>query len=393
MPMADARWSQRSIPISLACALIAVLVSGLAAIATLSLGAHNATVLVRMSNVEPMAPLAYRTDPGFKFVSQDAHYDGVYYYTIARDPFATEQEHTRIDLAAYRYEHGGYGLLAALFTLGNDRAVPIALLLINLAAAGVGAAIASLICRRIGVSEWGGLALALNLGVVYSATVDTSEPLQLMLLGCVLLAWLNRRWALAALSCAALLLTKEIYVFVPVALLMWEAIRYLKGERGRQLGARIAALAVGPVVLAMWIVYLHGRFGVWPFKQAPPGITTAPLVGWITSLQIAAGQGFSTADSSQVGQASVALLSVCVVVVFLGIYRAARLRNLLDVVYLFSALVLLSLGPLGIAYPKDLFRLSAVPITLVGAVLIGYRRNIETGEPMTPASSGSASAS
>src|ERR1700676_4156926 len=77
-------------------------------------------------------PLVREADPGFHFVSPAQHYDGTYYYAIARDLLLRGREHTLIDQATYRYGHPLHGWLAGMLSFGQARAVPAALLLLSL---------------------------------------------------------------------------------------------------------------------------------------------------------------------------------------------------------------------------------------------------------------------
>ena len=114
--------------IAIACALAAIAPAGLPAGSAIATAKGQPSVLVRMSSSEPMAAIARETDPQFYFVQPEDHYDGSYFYAIARDPFATGPEHKLIDQAAYRYSHGGYGLLAWLVSFGRLSMIPTVLL-------------------------------------------------------------------------------------------------------------------------------------------------------------------------------------------------------------------------------------------------------------------------
>jgi hypothetical protein len=356
--------------VAAACTVIALAVSGVAVVASIESRGWSPTTLVRMGTTEPMARLASEASPDFRFVSPAAHYDGVYFYTIARDPFAWGEPHTLIDNAAYRYGHPGYGWLAWLLSLGMAGAVPAALLLVSLASVAIAAYAASLIARDHGWSPWGGLVVAFNPGIVYSVTADTSEPLGIALLALALLAWTRHRRTAATVAIAAACLTKEPFVLVPVGLALWEAIEAARGRRSPDLVRRLALLAVGPACLAAWYVYLRLAFGHFPFSEAH-GLTTLPLEGWIDAFRDAA--VFATGDfnASQIGSVSVPLLAVCGVLLLLGLVVSLQARTPIDPVYLLFALVALSLSWLGVLYPKDLFRELVVPLSLVPAVLAG----------------------
>ena len=71
--------------VALACALAAVATSLLACFASQD-GRFSPSALVKLSRAEPMAAVARASDPSFAFVNPVEHYDGVYYYVMARDP-------------------------------------------------------------------------------------------------------------------------------------------------------------------------------------------------------------------------------------------------------------------------------------------------------------------
>src|SRR5947208_3670080 len=114
--------------VSLTCAAVALVVSGVAVVAVLSAYDWRISVPVRMPASEPLAQVARASDPSFVFVNKDALQDGTWFYGIARDPLAVGREHTLVQDPAYRYGHGGYGLLASLVSAGQPAAVPAAML-------------------------------------------------------------------------------------------------------------------------------------------------------------------------------------------------------------------------------------------------------------------------
>ena len=104
--------------VALLCAAAAVALSASAAVTMIAFNDWEASVLVRVSEDEPMAEVARAYDPGFVLVPAEAHFDGVYFYTIALDPFARRDLHSRIDLFEYRYGHPGYGWIASFVAMG-----------------------------------------------------------------------------------------------------------------------------------------------------------------------------------------------------------------------------------------------------------------------------------
>jgi hypothetical protein len=358
------------VTVPIACAAAALVAAAIVVGATLTVSDADPTVMIRMASEDPLAKLALKIDPGFDFVGKEAHYDGVYFYAIAIDPLASGRAHELIDFASYRYGHAGYGLLAWALSAGQEGAVPIVLVLINLAAiAGAGAA-ESVLARRLGFTPWAGLLVALSPGLLYAVTVDTSEPLGAALLALSLLAYLNRRWVVMALLMVALCLTKEIFVLIPIVLMGWTLWRR-RGDR-RPAAAALASLAAAPIVFALWQTYLFVRFDKWPLLSSPEIITT-PFYGWWIAMKFTARQGSSSMDTAQLGQAALPLIAAVGAALIFGIVRAAKMRFFLDPIYLGMALLTICLSPLGVAFPKDLFRLTAILFLLLPAVLLGPR--------------------
>jgi hypothetical protein len=284
------------------CAVIAVATAAAAVLATVSIADWNPTVLVRMAEEQELAPLARDTDPDFVFVHYHGRGDGVSYYAIARDPLARGEEHDLFTWPAYRYGHPGYSWLAWAFSLGDAALVPYAFLLLNLLGMGVAGAAASLVARELGYTAWAGLAIALNPGLVYSTTIDTSEPVAAALLLVVLLLWLRGRWRLALPLIAVLCFMKEWFVLVPVGLGLWELLRFARTRR-RELRLRSGALVLSIVPFGLWYLYVLLRFDEWPasptrdFLQLPP-------TGWIQTMRGAAERGTGTFDGVVTGHAT-----------------------------------------------------------------------------------------
>ena len=358
--------------IALACAAAALAVCGIAAFAEAS--EHGSvTVLVHMSSGEPMAAVARKTDPSFVFVDIQAHYDGVYFYAMARDPFARGREHMLLDRPAYRYGHVGFAWIVWLATLGRASLIPSALLGVSLLGAAVSGFAASRWADELGWSPWWGLAVALSPGIVYAVTADTSEPVAFAIVALALLAWTRQRWLLAGIGFAAACLTKEPLLVVPVGVALWELRNHARSSDSRTAG-KLAALAIGPIVFLLWYAYLRHTFGVWPFQQEAKDYFTVPYAGWFDSMRRAASLATGTFNSSQLGNAAIPLLAVFAAALTIGLVRAARLKTFLDPVFALSAILILSLNWLGVLYPKDLIRESAITMLILPAAVAGRRQ-------------------
>ncbi|MGH2785599.1 MAG: AZOBR_p60025 family cell surface glycopolymer formation protein [Actinomycetota bacterium] len=358
------------------CAVIALAVAAAGVVATLSVQDGKLSALVHMSEEEPLASLARDADPGFRFVHRESHYDGVYFYAIARDPFATGAEHELIDAAAYRYGHAGYGWLAWLASAGHAAAVPAALLGVGLAGVAVAGYAASRLAHELGWSAWGGLVVALSPGLMYAITADTSEPVAMAATALALLAWFRRRWLRAAVALVAACLIKEPLLLLPAGLGIWEALRYVRGNRPPDLIKRAAVILAGPFAFGAWAIYLRSVFGTWPFSHPSEEFLVFPFSGWWDTLRRAASMAAGPFESSQLGNASVGLLVVTGAVLLIGMIRAGRFRSELDPFFLMYALLVFSLNWLGLLYPKDLIRETTIPLALAPAVIATVRARI-----------------
>jgi hypothetical protein len=333
------------------------------------------SALVHMGDSEAMAPLARAADPGFAFVPITSHYDGVYYYAIARDPFARGPAHTLIDLPAYRYDHPGFGWLAGIASLGRASFVPAAMLAVALACFTIAAAAASVLAGEMGLSRWWGLALALNPGVVYSVTVVTSEAAGLAAVLLAIVAWRRgRRWpGVAAMTAACLI--KEQYVIVPVAIAFIELVRWLR-DRPMPAGAfvrRVAPLAIAPIVYAGWFAYVLSRFADSPFHEAKD-FTSTPFTGWVRTFDIAAAYGGGDFSSAQVGAITIPLLVVVGCALAVGALYALRVDSEVQAIFLPLAVLAFTFNYYELLFPKDLVRTLAVQLALLPYVFAPQRR-------------------
>jgi len=368
--------------VAVACGAAAVAACGVAVFAVLSTPGWRLSTLVRMSRPEPIAALARKADPNFSFVDRQAHYDGVYFYAMALDPFGRGEAHTLIDRPAYRYGHVGYSWLAGIASFGRASALPAALLGVGLLAAGVAGFAASLLATELGLSGWFGLAVALSPGIVFAITADTSEPVGLALTLLGLLWWIRGRWIFGAVALAAACMTKEPLAVVPAGLAIWELLERARGRGSQCLVGRLGALAAGPALLLGWFVYLRATFGLWPFQQQP-NVLTFPFAGWLNSIRRAAALATGSYYRMQVGNAAISLLAVVGAALLIGICFSRRLRTPVEPVFILSAILISSLTWLGAMHPKDLFREAAVTMVLLPLAIAG--RHTPTVEDTTDA--------
>ncbi|MEA2453317.1 MAG: hypothetical protein QOG04_2027 [Actinomycetota bacterium] len=366
----------RSIP--LLCAVIGVLMSGLAAGMFMTADGANVTSLIRMAPEDPIAPIAQEIEGGdFRFVPA-GHYDGVYYYAIAIDPLAKGEAHQVIDLASHRYGHPGYGWLAWLGSLGHPGWVPQVLLLLSLVGIGVASYFASLISMHLGANPWGGLFVALNPGLIFSVTTDTSEAVTAALLAVGLYLWFHDRREPAAWLLAFLCFFKFQMLLVPIGLGLYELNEFRLGRRKHDLKTSLLILAIGPVAFLIWLRYVYAQFGDTPLGGGQDFLSL-PFIGWIDTLHDLSALGPMSFEGVQLASAELPILVTLLALFTAGVVRSFRLRHPMDAVFLLQGFFVLLLNWWNLLYPKDLIRALAIPIPMLACVF--FLRNRRQDQP------------
>jgi hypothetical protein len=351
--------------IPLACGVAALVAAGSAVVVSLHWQEWNTSSLVRMHGNLGIAKLAVRDDPSFRLRAESGFYDGAYFYAIARDPLATGEAHRLLREAPYYWGHPGYGWIAWLASGGgHPTAVPDALLAVGLLSIFAAGIAASRLARALDWTPWGGLAVALNPGLVFAVANDTSESLGAVLLLGGLLAYVRGRlgWAIALF--AALCLVKEPLALIPVAIGVWELWRRRRPP--------LIAVSVVPAVL--WWIYLRIHLGAFPFGGGKSRLSP-PFLGWKRALVDAALQSWNDGvDTAQLGQAAVPLIVVVGLAILVAAVVALRLRTPVDPAFLAIAALYGCITSIGVQYPKDLVRELALVLALLPFVFVSPAR-------------------
>lgn len=333
-------------------------------------GVFHPSLLLNVADTDAIAPMIAAVDPSFRFTTTADHYDGVYLWAMARDPFATTGgAHEFIDLAAYRYGHPLYAWIAGALSFGQAPALPWVLWVLSLASM-VGAAVAlSRLAVRLGGSPWLGLIVGCSPGLLFSASTALTEPAQLFVIAVLCLRWLDQRTSameLGALT-AVMCLMKEPLVLVAVGLGLSALV---DAARTRALPwRRCVALLAGPVVMGGWLLFIRSRFDA-EQKTYDDGNLGRPIDGWIETFRFATGLRFGDAMQSQIGSTAVpGLMATAAVLVAASVVGLRRLDALGLVVVLQTVLVS-CLGWRTLLYPHEMFRIPSVPVALA-ALLLG----------------------
>jgi hypothetical protein len=357
--MLGARCPQTLVPA--ACGILALVAALLALIPALRPVGWDVTALPRVADNTGMGAAAQAKDPGFHTVHIGA-YDGQFYWGIAVDPIATGDVHQSFDTASYRYGHPLLGWLGWLLSAGQARAAPAALLGVGLVSLVVGAVAASLLGQAFGRRGWEGMFVAANPGLLYASVHDLAEPLSAALLVGGLLLYVRSRRLPAAVCFGLLVLSKEQFVLVPLALAIWELVRV-------RVRVRAAFVLVAPILpVAGWWVYARLQLGAW-FTSGTTALAF-PLSGWKRSL-LDAGIGTYSPDGALniSDEATLVILAGLLVLLALGGIFAIRLRGPTDAAYLAIGVVAVCLAPNATTLLRDAIRNTSVLLTLVPFVI------------------------
>lgn len=192
-------------------------------------------------------------NPDLFIVAGAFGYDGQRYYRLARNPFTSEVEEFGIvfDRPAYWQKRIGYPFVVWLASgFGRQAVVPWMLIVVNVAAVGVIAALAARLARMHDRSPWLGLVPAAWGGYVVAISQNLTEAVVGAFLVAALLALRRQRWAAATACLLAAALTRETSLVFSVALLAASfspVVRRLAAARGPD-----GAPARGPKV-PVWV--------------------------------------------------------------------------------------------------------------------------------------------
>lgn len=241
----------------------------------------NPSALIGLGTANPLNDPALLPDGLVIF--EGIGYDGQHFYHIARGLARGE----RPAVPPVRAQRIGYPLTAAILSLGQEAAIPYALVAVNLLAVAVGTAMFARLLGRHNLNPWWSLLFALNSGQILAVQMDLALPMVMAFTAGALLCWEKRRvWAAGALLGAALL-TRESAVLFLIPLVVAE----LLGRRWR--AATILGLSVIPFLAWQAALYLWlgaGGVGVSAGQVVAPGAGMAAALG---SAMASLGQGLA----------------------------------------------------------------------------------------------------
>ena len=242
-------------PVPLRVVAASLLVGAMVIGATLASHDGDITGLMKFGDAPAARSVARHASDeiGREVVTVGEGHDGMYFFLQALDPLllAPDEHAALLDRPVYRGQRMLFPLIAGGGGLVPASALPWTMAFANLFAIGLGTSATARLARRLGGSEWWGLAFALNVGIVFEFDISGAGILAFAaaLWGTVALEEGDDRRA-AAWFTAAVLAREVMFLFLAGALLL----RLVRTRRIPWL------IGIPPTVAALgWAVYLRAR--------------------------------------------------------------------------------------------------------------------------------------
>lgn len=201
-------------------------------------------------------------------------YDGQFAYQIAMNPAGAAPF---IDVPAYRYQRILYPLLARVLAFGQPGLIPWTLILVNIAAIGLGTWLTALILVKLRVNRWYALAYGLYGGQLLSLRTDVNEPLAQGLVQLAMWAWLTERRWLAIVGFGLAGLAKETALVFLGAYMLYCLVTV---EWGWFIKLGLAWIPYG--ALQLFLLGWLGSLGLGSGGAGATSFSPIPLMGWLS---------------------------------------------------------------------------------------------------------------
>lgn len=232
----------------------------------------DAAALLRVGEDDSATAAYIEEQLGDVFRVPDSGHDGKFFFIQAHDPLLLNPgEHAEaIDRPVYRSQRMLYPLLASAGGLFGGWGVVWGLIVVNVAAIGLGTWATSRLALALGASPWLGLAFVLNPGMIFELIIDGAGALSwaLAVLGMWLIVSSNYKGGVVAVALAVL--AREAMILVAIGL----AVRLWKSDRPKAVG-----IVAWPAVAALlWGGWVRLRLGV-PLLTSQSEEIGLPFVG------------------------------------------------------------------------------------------------------------------
>lgn len=208
---------------------------------------------------------------GTKFAERDplgtVGYDGQFAYYIARDGAAAVPY---IDGPSLRYQRILYPLLSRALAFGQTDLVPWTLILVNVAAHSIGAALMAFLLTQHGVSPYWGMIYGLWLGALYGIRFNLNEPLCFMLALLAVLAYQREKYLLAIFLLMLSTMTKELGMIFAFGMALHAFMRGKWRWSILIIGGPLLLFLVWWLIMRLWFgtlptIYPAAKFHLLPF--------------------------------------------------------------------------------------------------------------------------------
>ena len=262
-----------------ALVLVALLIAVLASLRLLAVADWDPTVFVAFGEEEPLT-LAYAEEKlGREVLTRpEQGHDGKFFFVQSNDPwiFNPEENASILDRPIYRSQRMLYPVMAGAAGLFSADVIVWSLLVVNIVFIGLGSLAVGLIARKHGVTQWAGLAFALNVGLLTEVFIDGAGVVAFALACIGAWALEEDRPLLASVVLATAALTREVMViFVGFIVLFWLI-------RRRKIPWSLGLPTLAAVVL--WALYVRIRIEIPGGVDQVKEITLVPFSGIIEAL-------------------------------------------------------------------------------------------------------------
>jgi hypothetical protein len=325
------------------------------------------TVFLAFGEEAPIQTEYARERVGEVTTRDDLGHDGKFFFIQANDPWFLEPERNAavLDRPAYRGERMLYPMIAGGFGLFPPGLIVWSMLVTNLLALAIGAALVARLAVLWDASPWLGLAVPLNVGLIFEIGMGGAGVVAYVFCLGALLALVDGRGWLGAFLFAAAALSREVMVAfaVGVVVLGWLQERRI---RWRMVITPIAAMA-------LWYAYLRWRLVGFSGTGGGGEIFAPPFMGMLRSF------------ASWIQDPSDLILNVTILFV-VGMFTLRAFRSRLPIVW--GAIPFVALATVLSRYvwgePFDLSRALAPVITAVPFLILISRDRMVTGPMELP---------
>lgn len=237
------------------------------------------TIFVSFGNGSPARTAYMHRVLGHVTTRPDFWPDGKFYFVLANDPLLrhASEDAVLLDRPVYRAQRILYPWLAGGFGLVPPRAVPWSMLLWNVLAMAIGAALAAALAARWGAPPWVGVLVPLNIGLLFEFEIGGAGIIAYVCALAALLALERDRTTTAALWFGAATLSKEVMLAFALGVLV------CRWREQRDHPWRI--VAVPAAIAAAWDVYVRVRLAGTHRPPGGLGAFTWPFAGIVRAFE------------------------------------------------------------------------------------------------------------